>query len=510
VAAEFLYQQGLPPQATYRFKHALIQDAAYQSLLRSTRQQYHQRIARILEERFPEMAETQPELLAHHYTEAGLSAQAVPYWQRAGQRANQQSAHTEAVAHLTRGLELLHMLPDSPERLQYELALQLALGAALMVTKGYGAPEVERVYAQARQLCQQVGDTPQLFPALHGLWQFYILRAELQTAHELAEQLCGLAHRLQEPALLPKAYRTLGEPLVWLGVFAPARVELEQGMAHGDSQQTCSHALLPELHPGVTCRIFTAFALWMLGYPDQAQHRIHEALALAQALASPINLAMAQCFTALLHQFRREGGAARKCAEVTITLSTERGFPHFLALGHIYGGWALVTQGQGEAGVRQIHQGLTAYEATGATLERPYSLALLAEAYRNIGQAAAGLPVLAEARRLVDTRGDRWCEAELHRLQGEFLLQQPVEAGLKPAPTEAAEACFHQALDVARQQQAKSWELRAAMSLSRLWQQQGQRDEARALLAPIYGWFTEGFDTADLQETKALLEELEG
>jgi predicted ATPase len=432
-----------------------------------------------------------------------LTAQAISYWQRAGQHTVERSAHVEAIAHLSRGLELIHTLPDSAERLQHELTLQLALGSALMVTKGYGAPEVERVYAQARRLCQQMGDTPQLFPALHGLWQFYILRAELQTAHELAEQLFGLAHRLQDPALLPEAYRALGEPLVWLGVFAPAHAHLEQGMAHGDSQPTHSHTLLPELHPGVTCRVFAAFALWMLGYPDQARHSIHEALALAQALVSPINLAMARCFAALLHQFRREGHAARERAEATITLSTERGFPHFLALGRLYGGWALVVQGQGEAGIAQIRQGLTDYEATGATLERPYSLALLAEAYRDAGQAAEALPILAEALHLVETRGDRWCEAELYRLKGDLLLA--LSAQHQP---QQVEACFRQALAIARRQQAKSWELRAALSLSRLRQQQGKCDEARELLAPIYGWFTEGLDTADLQEAKALLEEL--
>jgi predicted ATPase len=501
VAAEFLYQQGLPPHATYAFKHALIQDAAYQSLLKSTRQQYHQRIALVLEEHFPETVETEPELVAQHYTAAGQYVQALSYWQRAGQRALQHAGTQEALRHLTTGLELLATLPDSPARAQQELDLQMLLGPALMATLGFGAPEVERVYSRARWLCQQVGDTPQLFSVLRGLWQFSILRAELRPAYELGQQLFSLAQRLHDATLLPEAYRTLGEPLAWLGEFAMARTHLEQGVACYTPHEHRSH-YAEWIGPGVSCHIFAALALWPLGAVDQAQHHVQAALAAAQESPHLMNLAVALCFAALFHQYRGEGAAAYARAEAAVRLSTERGLTHFVALGTIYQGWALVIQGQAAEGIAQIQHGLTAYEATGALLERPSSLALLAMAYGKVGKGEEGLTRLEEALALVEAREIRWCEAELHRCKGQLLLWQTAP----DAPQ--AEACFQQALAVARRQQAKSWELRAAMGLSRLWQQQGRRADAHELLAPIYGWFTEGVDTADLQDAKALLDQL--
>jgi predicted ATPase len=254
VEAEFLYQQGLPPQAIYTFKHALIQDVAYQSLLRSTRQQYHQRLAQVLAEQFPETAETQPELLAHHYTEAGRSRQAVGYWQRAGQRASERSAYLEAITHLTKGLEVLSALPNTPERAQQELTLQITFGPALNATKTWAAPEVERAYARARELCQQIGETPQLFSVLYGLWLYYEVRAELRTAHELGEQCLKLAQSVQEPALFLEAHFALGLTLFWLGELALAREHFEQGMAFYDLQQHCSLAsIYGSFDPGVAC-----------------------------------------------------------------------------------------------------------------------------------------------------------------------------------------------------------------------------------------------------------------
>jgi predicted ATPase len=405
--AELLYQQGLPPQATYRFKHALIQDAAYQSLLRSTRQQLHQRVAQALEAWFPETVEPQPELLAHHYTEAGLSGRAIPYWHRAGQRAVKRSANVEAIAHITRGLELLKTLPDTPEGTQQELDLQIILGPSLMATKGYAAPEVEHAYAQARELSEQIGETPQLFPMLAGLRRFYFVRGELQTARELGQQLA---------------------------------------------------------------------------HPHSLTYALHHA--------------------ALVHQFRREGQATQEQAEAEIALSRDQEFSLFAALGTILRGWALFDQGQEAEGLAQMRQGLDAWQTMGAELVRPYYLALLAEVYGRAGQAEEGLKMLAEAQTAMGKSGVRVYEADLLWREGELLLALSAEHHVEAA------ASFQQALEVARRQEAKSLELRAAMSLSRLWQRQGKRDEARALLAPIYGWFTEGFDTADLQEAKALLEEL--
>jgi TOMM system kinase/cyclase fusion protein len=503
VAAEFLYQQGVPPQATYRFKHALIQDAAYQSLLRSTRQQYHQRIAQVLEVRFPETGETQPELLAHHYTEAGLSTQALPYWHRAGERALQRSAYVEAISHLRKGLTVLQMLPDTPARLQHELALQTTLGPALIATKEFGAPEVAQAYSRARELGRQMGETPDLFPVLRGLWVFHEARAELRVARELAEQLLVLAQHLRDPVHLMEAYRALGNTLFWLGEFAPARGHLEQGIALYDFQQHRALAFLYGTDPAVICLSYAAWALWLLGYPDQARRSSAEALTLAQELSHSPSLAVALAWAAYLHQSCREVPMVQERAEALIGLAAEQGFQFWLAAGTIFRDWALVQQGRrSEEEMAQLRQGLAAHRATGAELERTYWLALLAEAHGTVGQAEEGLCLLREALVVVEKSGMHQWEAELYRLTGELLLQQTVP------DAQHAEACFCQALTTARRQEAKSLELRAAMSLSRLWQQQGKCQEAHDLLAPIYGWFTEGFDTADLQEAKALLEEL--
>jgi TOMM system kinase/cyclase fusion protein len=502
VEAEFLYQQGLPPQATYRFKHALIQDAAYQSLLRSTRQRHHQHIAQVLEARFPTLCATQPEVLAHHFTEAGLREQAIGYWQQAGQRAIERSANLEAIGHLTTALDVLKTLPDTPERTQHELTLYTALGVPLRATKGFGAPEVGQVYARARALCQQVEETPQLSPVLRGLWEYYELRGELQTARELGEQLLTLAQHVREEELLLVAHHVLGDTLVWLGEFAGARAHLEQGMVLYHPQQHRAHAFLYGYDSGVHGLSFGAWALWYLGYPDQALRRVHDALRLAQDVSHPFSLGFALAFAAWLHQLRREGHAAHERAAALIALATDQGFPFWDSWGTVLRGWALAEQGQCAEGIAQLRQGIAAWRATGAALQLPYYLALLVEAYGKAGQAEEGLRVLAEALAAVHTTGERQHEAELHRLKGALLLAQD------GADAQEAERCFRQAMDVACQQQAKSLELRAATSLSRLWQQQGNCAEAHKLLAPIYGWFTEGFDTADLQEAKALLETL--
>jgi predicted ATPase/class 3 adenylate cyclase len=502
VEAELLYQRGRPPQAGYLFKHVLIQEAAYQSLLKSTRQQYHHRSAQVLEARFPEIVETQPELLAHHYTEAGLGSQAIPYWQRAGQQALQHSAYPESIQHLTTALELLATLPETPARAQQELDLQIALGPALIATKGAAAPEVEQTYARARALCAQVGETPQLFPTLRGLCWFYRTRGVLQMARELGEQLYRLAQREAVPTPRLEAHEALGDTLFYLGEYAAARTHLEQGIALTDQAARRALALRDTVAPGMRCLAHAATTLWCLGFPAQAVRRSQEALALAQALAHPLSLATAQHFAAYLHHCRREASAVQAQAEALLTLATAQGFPVWVGLGTCWRGWALAVQGQGEVSLAQMHQGMAAVLATGQTLSRPLCLVLLAEAAGHAGRVEDGLLLLAEALAAFEAskRGDMLAEA--YRLQGEFLLRQAIPDAAQ------AESCFQQALTIARQQQAKSWELRAATSLSRLWQQQSKRDEVHELLAPIYSWFTEGFDTADLREAKALLEEL--
>ncbi len=504
VAAELLHQRGLPPQARYIFKHALIQEAAYQSLLRSKRQQYHQRIAQVLEEQFPETREAHPELLARHYMEADLTEQAIAYWQGAGQKAVECSANVEAIGHLTKGLELLQTLPDTPKRTQQELALQIALGTPLIATKGYAAPEVQKAYARARELCQQVGETPQFFPALRGLWVFCEVRAELRTAQELGEQLLTMAQTLQDPALLVEAHRALGNTLFWFGEFASAQAHLEQGISLYNPQQHRSLAFLYGTDPRVICLFYVAWVLWYLGYPDQALKKIQEVF---QELSHSHSLAVALNGAAFFHQLRRERQAAQERAEAAIALSTEQGFTLNLAMGTILQGWALA--GQGEERILQMRQGMAAYRATGAEVARPWFLALLAEAYGERGQVEEGFTLLAEALNIVRKTGEHFYEAELYRLKGELLLVQvlPAQEGKSGKISEAKE-CFRQAIDIARRQSAKSLELRAVMSLSRLLQKQGKNAESLQMLAEIYGWFTEGFDTIDLKEAKALLEEL--
>jgi predicted ATPase len=502
VEAEIVYQRGLPPQAIYTFKHALIQDAAYKCLLRSTRQQYHQRIAQVLEEEFTETVEAQPELLAHHCTEAGLIEQAVGYWHQAGQRAIERSAHLEVIAHLRQGLELLQTLPVTLERIQREVDMLIALGASLHATKGTGALEVGETYTRARQLCEPLEDPQRLFPVLRGLHGYYNVRAELQMAHALSEQLLTLAQQVQDATMLVAAHRALGTTLCWLGAVASAQTHFAQGIAFYHPQQHRAAVLLYGVDSGVTCHSHAAWALWCLGYPDQGLARNQEAVTLAQQLAHSYSLGFALNWAAIFHQLRREVSAVQEHAEATIRVAQEQGFPQWQANGAIQRGWALAYQGQAQEGIEQITRGFRAHRATVAAIAGSYFLALLAEAYGMQGEPEAGLTVLTEALTRAETIGERWYESELYRLKGELLLQQSSDNDTE------AETCFQHAISIAQSQQAKSWELRAAVSLSRLWQSQGKRQEAHDLLAPVYHWFTECFDTADLKDAKALLDAL--
>jgi class 3 adenylate cyclase/predicted ATPase len=524
IEAEILHQRGDLSQTRYFFKHALIQDAAYQSLLKSKRQQYHQQIVQVLEGQFAEVKETQPELLAHHYTEAGLGVQAIPYWQQAGQRAVQRSAHREAINHFTKGLELLKLLPDTIERIQQELRLQITLGPSLIATKGYADPAVGGTFTRASELCRQIGEIPQLFPVLMGLRSFYTVRGELRTARKLGEQLLQLAESVQDLDLLLEAHYTLGVPLYLMGEFALARSHVEQGIALYDPQKHRSHAFLYGQDPGVGCRSVDATTLWCLGYPDQALQKNYESISLARELSHPHSLAFALIYSSV-HLLRREARMVQVQAEVGIALAHEQGFPIWSTAGTIWRGWALAEQDQGEEGVAQIRQGLAAWRATGAEGYRVYYLALLAEACGKVGQTEEGLNALAEALTLVGKTGERIWETELYRLKGKLTLQKGARdwrlgtsssSSQTPSPKppvsraveDEAEGYFLKAIEIARQQQAKSWELRATTPLARLWQSQGKQHAARSTLSEIYDWFTEGFDTKDLQEAKALLEEL--
>ncbi|HKA52847.1 MAG TPA: tetratricopeptide repeat protein, partial [Candidatus Binatia bacterium] len=409
------------------------------------------------------------------------------------------------IGHFTTALEALKSLPNSPARTQYELSLQLALGAPLAATKSPASPEVERAFTRARELCEQVGETAQLFPALWGLWVFCLVRPELPRARELGEHCLTLAQSGHDPALRLEAHYALGITLLWLGEVARAQEHFEQALAlYTPSQHHSLASRYGGYDPGLACLIDMAWILWLLGYQDQARKRMHKALSLAEELSHPLSLGMTLSWAAIFHQFRREGHLAHERAQAAMNLSTEHGFPTWLGFGTIVRGWVLAEQGQGEEGIAQIRQGIAIYRATGAENGRPYFLALQAEAYGKTGKIEEGLSVLAEALAIVDKTGERFYEAELYRLKGELTLQQ---SGV-PNPQSEAEACFLKAFEIARRQSAKSLELRAVTSLGRLWQRQDKREEAREMLAEIYNWFTEGFATKDLQEAKALLDEL--
>jgi predicted ATPase/class 3 adenylate cyclase len=501
-AAEFLYEASLFPELEYTFKHALTHEVAYKSLLRASRQNWHERIAHVLEQRFPDIVETQPQLLAHHYTEARLGALALPYWQRAGDRANERAAHTEAISYLSKGLELLKALPETLECRQYELSLYTALGRTLKDVRGYGDPEVEQAYTRARELCRQIGEAPQLFSTLLGLSIYFVVRAELQTARELGEQLLDIARGVKDPVLLVEAHYALGVTGFWLGEFVFARNHLEQGIAHYDPLKHRSHIALFGQNEGVVCLCRAALVLWYLGYPDQALTRGIEAFTLAQELAHPASLAYVRYWVAFLYHHLRDLEKTQEWTDASIALSTEHGFAYWPPQGMMLQGWVLVERGQAAEGIVRMRQGLVALQATGTDIQRAYSLGLLANALRKAGQMSEGLATLDEALAAVDKTGGRWGEAELYRLKGELLMRQ---AG---SNAQRVEICFRQALAVARRQQARSLELRAAMSLCRLWQKKGKQQQARELLAEVYGWFTEGFNSPDLCEARELLEGL--
>jgi predicted ATPase len=378
----------------------------------------------------------------------------------------------------------------------------ILLGASLIATKGYTAPEVAQTYIRARHLCAHLDDPHQRFPVLRGLWIYYLTCAELQTTDELSAQLLSLAQHVQDAAMLVVAHRVVGATLFQRGAVAEAHAHFTQGIACYDAQQHRASALLYGEDAGVICYSLDAWMLWFLGYPDQGKRLNDAAVTLAQQSAHLFSLGFILSFAATFHQMRREVRPAQAYAEAAISLATDQGFPYWRALGSMLRWWVLAQQGQAREGLAQLHEGLKAFRTMGAELWRPYWLAFLAEAQGTLGEPETGLTVLAEALTLADTTGERWYEPELYRLKGVLLLQQSADYQAEAA------SCFAQAITRAQSQQAKSWELRAATSLARLWQQQGKHDEARQVLGDVYNWFTEGFDTADLKDAKALLDEL--
>jgi predicted ATPase/class 3 adenylate cyclase len=490
---------------TYTFKHALIQEAAYGSLLRTTRLEYHRRIAQALVDHFPATVETAPELLAHHYTQAGMVAEAVPCWLRAGQRTLHASAYPEAIAHLTAGLDLLAGLPTGPERAGLELQFRLTLGPAYMAMRGYAAPEVEACYQRARELCRELGDTPQLVPVLHGLWTYHVVRAQHADALALGEQVLELGAATDDGGLLLQGNMEVGWSYFFLGELEQAREHLERVLAMYDHERHSSHVFTYGDNPATSARSCLAQVLWLLGHVDQSLRHSEENLAVLRSLIDhPYSIAFGLDLAAFVRQYLGDAPATRSLVDEALALSEAQGLALIGAMASVLEGWVLTREGDLPEGIAQMRRGLSDQLATGAELVRPYWLSLIAEACHRTGAAREGLVLLDEAEAAIEQTRERYWEAELHRLRGRLLLaaSEPAAPGAR-----SAEACYRRALEVARRQGARSLELRAAISLSRLWWAKGRQGEARELLAPLYEWFSEGLDTPDLREAATLLAE---
>jgi class 3 adenylate cyclase/predicted ATPase len=501
VDAELLYQRGRPPRAKYIFKHALVQDAAYQSLLKRTRQYYHRQVAELIEARFPETVQAQPELVAHHYTAAGEADRAVDYWSKAGQRALVRSAYAEAVAHLSTGLDVLKPLAVSTERHQRELELHNGRALALQVTRGWTAPETGDAFAKARQLCRELGNPPLTFSVLRGLHNFHWIRAEHGIARDISHECLALAEQQDDGTAVILAHRLIGQALFMLGELTASRQHMERAIALYDPERHGASALVYGPDSRLHALAHLSQLLWVLGYPERACRAADEALSGAERQKFDLIAAMHYgLFTRLL---RREHRAVLKGAKMVAALAREHGVGAFVLVTEVLGHWARLAISKRGEDIDPFADSINAKRANGDERITALHLGALAEALATIGRVEEALATIAEALELTERTGERWSEAELHRLGGQILLMRD---GLDT--TGEAEACFRRSLDIGRRQSAKSWELRTATNLARLWRDQGKPTEAHDLLAPVYDWFTEGFDIADLKDAEALLDEL--
>jgi DNA-binding winged helix-turn-helix (wHTH) protein/tetratricopeptide (TPR) repeat protein len=500
--------------AQYGFIHALYQEVLYDRIPAGRRVRWHEQIGGRLEVGYGGQAREIAAALAEHFVRGRDAPRAVQYLWHAGENARRRSAYQEAIAHLSKGLEVLGTLSDTVERAQQEVDLQTTLGLAFMAAKGYAAPEVRTAYTRARALCQQLDDAPKLSPVLSGLWIFHLARAELHTARDMAEQLLQLGQGTQDPAALGSAHHGLGQILYHMGEFFSAKEHCEQALALFTHQLLTFPDAIRSVQDGRVLSLgYMAFSLWHLGYPDQALQKTHEALALARELSHPFTMASALHFAAVVHWCRGEKVLAQERNEEMLALSVEQGFPPFVAGGNFAKHALLLEQGKiaVDEGIAQMRRSLDTYRATGVHIGLPQILTMMAMAEGAVGQVDEGFALLAEAQDVAARTGECRHESALSLLKGSLLLgqeHQDRDAGDLGRKTAEAEAHSRHAIAVARRQQAKSLELQAVMSLSRLWQQQGKRDEARELLVEVVGWFSEGFDTGDLKAAKALLEAL--
>jgi class 3 adenylate cyclase/predicted ATPase len=504
--SELVFRRGVPPEATYTFKHALVRDAAYQSLLKTRRQQIHARIAATLEAQFQEIVEAEPETLAHHYTVAGLAGQAVAYWLKAGQRALKRSANLEAAAHIGKGLELVASLPDAQGRLQQELSLQTAMGTAMVAAKGWGAPEVLQAFSRGRVLADTIGDKNQIFASMRGESSYRTISGDLRAAEKLGHQCQALGLELAQAtgdsAFLLEAHHQLWGINFYLGDYDASDLYVSHGLATYDHERHRHLAWGYAGHdPGVCCRAFSAQMLCMRGQSDQAITRSRDAVALAERDSHPVTMAQAQLSFSVVHLMRREPAEALRWAKKAIAVCTEFVMPLLLGQARVYLGWALAGLGQMDEGTRQMRGGIAGIAETGADMGMAYYLCVLARNCGEHGDASEGLALLDRAFDILGRSTSKYQLPELLRTKGELL------SSLDPRG-DGAETWFQQSLTAARDQGAKSSELRAALQLARLYVGQRRESEARDLLAPTYGCFSEGLDTPDLMEAREMLRTL--
>jgi class 3 adenylate cyclase/tetratricopeptide (TPR) repeat protein len=503
VDAGILDQRGYPPEASYFFKHALIQEAAYDSILKSKRQMYHRNVAEVLEEKFPETKETQPELIARHYTEAGLSEKAIPFWLSAGKRATERSAHAEAINHLNRGLELLKFLSSTPQRSEQELNFQVALGAPLRVTEGFAGAGVEKAYLRAMELCRQAGKTDQIYPVLRGMGGIYLARGELKKANELGKQLMILSNEANDSKMLLQAHYIMGASLFCLGQIESALEHLENGLSHYNPKEHSSHASLYGQDAGAACLWWSSWVKWFLGYPDQALMRSDEAIRLAKELAHPYSLALSYNSAAFVRHFRGEIDKTNKMSETSINLCSEGGYGLFLPMGVIIHGWSMAHDDKTSKGaIERMLQGISSWRSTGAELFCPFWYALLGDLYLRAGMRDEAGDAISQGFTFTNKNSERYFEAELFRLRGELVMDSGDRG------ENGADKYFRKSIQIARKQKARSLELRAVISYARRLTKKGRDKRAKKLLTEIYERFTEGFDTNDLKAARNMLEEL--